>query len=480
MGDSKKPPDLPKSDGSLNSNPDKIFLYSHDHKYDWYKLIIQAKPSKATDADDATRKPFVRALAVSRLLGEITNHSKDITEVRRLNRMKFLVVCSTAGCANKIVQNEKVKQSFDAFIPQIYLFRTAIVRDVDVDIDGEPITNQEILENIDTGNFKLRSVERLNRKVVTPGAEAVYVPSTSIKLVFEGQEMPTYIYLWYTRLSCEPFVQNPIQCFTCYKFGHVSKHCSTRSTLCKKCYQIEENNHVCDLINLKCLNCHGPHNVSSKNCPEYDRQKNIKILMSTRNLCFPEAADLVPSAKRMYSTQTKNSFEVLRDVPQDFAQFPEMKNKYHRGQRNFNKYSPPAISNIGKRKPSYNSSHANDAASKKNRTDSTNLALHEKMRNITLSQQYHSDKEISHMYYKNAENIKSNVQSTESNISQTSAPEDSQTSPLLDLMKTIDKENEDFTMLNNEENETNIIVNKVQNQENLNSYANVLSPDLSY
>lgn len=416
-GTGGKPPDIPPTLASMNLSPDpnakQPVLYSSEHKFSWYKLIIQAKPYDTSTANDSSRKPYVRALAVSKILGDVTNQSKDITEVRRLNRSKFLIICTTAGCANKIVQSDKVRNLYSTFIPLNYLTRTAILRDVDVEVDGEAITNEEIFNNIDCGNYKLLKVERLNRKVVVE-SKPTYVPSTSVKLVFDGQDMPVHVYLWYTRLQCEPFIQNPIQCFTCYKFGHPSKYCSTKSRLCNRCFSIESDDHQCDLVNLKCLNCHGPHNVNSKSCPEYERQKTIKIMMSTRNMCFPEAADLVPSSKQLYSVQTRNSFEVLgTDGADQSADFPALRSKNPGARREFTKYVPPPLptkTNTFKRKPALSSAApGSNHGFKKNKFEPQ---LFKDMRNLTKPDQYHNDKEIASMFYNNAKNNKSDIDSS--------------------------------------------------------------------
>ncbi|KAI5698596.1 hypothetical protein M8J75_006073 [Diaphorina citri] len=490
-GTGGKPPDTARPGVDAVGTAPEPVLYSNEHKFNWYKVIIQVKPASLSISSDTTRKPYLRAIAVSKVLGEVTNYSKDITEVRRLTRTKFLIICSTAGCANRIVQSEKVKSLYAAFIPQVYLTRAAILRDVDVEVDGEPITDEEIFNHLDCGNFKLLKVQRLNRKVMIE-SKATYVPSTSVKLVFDGQDMPTHVYLWYTRLQCEPFVQNPVQCFTCFKFGHVTKYCSTKTSLCRKCYQIETEGHECDLLNLKCLNCHGPHNVNSKNCPEFERQKNIKLLMSTRNMCFPEAADLVPSSKRSFAFQTKNSFAVLdTDVSADFSDFPEIKRKTPnaQGRRDFVKYVPPPLPQTVKRKPSgfnFSAPSSGNQAPKKNKTDPP---LFEKMRNMTKPQQFHSDKEISNMFYRHAMNNKTDKQvgnvvsfagvSSQGSQSSTfrSLP-GNQSVNTKNISSNVSQTSNQMEDVHMSDQPDNNVVNNTK-PKLLGTYSNVLSPDLS-
>ncbi|KAL1463676.1 hypothetical protein WDU94_015409 [Cyamophila willieti] len=99
------------NDVQQNTQQRALLLYTSDMKFDWYKLLIQAKLSVGSNASN-----------------EVSNKSEDVTEVRRLNRNKFLVVCRTAKCANTIIQSKKVQEEFNAFIPTVYMQRSAVIR----------------------------------------------------------------------------------------------------------------------------------------------------------------------------------------------------------------------------------------------------------------------------------------------------------------------------------------------------------------
>lgn len=391
---------------SSQSPVKQTILYKSGMRCDTYKLIVQLKPNSSPTLNDGNKRPYryIRSLMLSKLIAEITNNSKDILEVRRLNRSKFLIVCATSKCANLLVESEKMKEQFMAFIPANYVSRTAIVRDVDIEI-----TEQEIRDNIDTGDFKITYMQRLNRKTYVDG-QVSYVPSSTMKLVFEGQDMPSFIYLWYCKLPCEPFVQNPIQCFSCYRFGHTTKFCRN-SKLCNKCYHEEEEEHECNLVEVKCLNCGGRHNSNSKSCPEYKRQHNIKMLMSTRSLCFPEANALVPKENDTYSVQTKNSFAVLETLGnQDSSNtgnynldFPGLKCNQPTNNRNISRYVPPplSIARPTKRKPENNFNREKLLnQNKKNRN------MFESMTQLTKPETYYKGNEIASMMYKGCEENK--------------------------------------------------------------------------
>ncbi|KAL1463675.1 hypothetical protein WDU94_015409 [Cyamophila willieti] len=113
------------NDVQQNTQQRALLLYTSDMKFDWYKLLIQAKLSVGSNASNGN---FIRALHLSRVISEVSNKSEDVTEVRRLNRNKFLVVCRTAKCANTIIQSKKVQEEFNAFIPTVYMQRSAVIR----------------------------------------------------------------------------------------------------------------------------------------------------------------------------------------------------------------------------------------------------------------------------------------------------------------------------------------------------------------
>ena len=72
-------------------------------------------------------------------------------------------------------------------------------------------------------------------------------------------------------LRAEKYIprQRVIQCYHCYKFGHVAKFCHQKKPTCPMCAQ---NHHPeeCDHTTQLCCNCASPsHYATSKNCPKF-------------------------------------------------------------------------------------------------------------------------------------------------------------------------------------------------------------------
>lgn len=210
-----------------------------------------------------------------------------IPDYNRISRSKIIVSCPSYSSANALVTNEELKKLYNIYIPSSDLYKYAILKDVDLDF-----TDDEILNNIDARNFNVVGALRLNRRVVNENGSNKYTPSTTIKLMFEGQQIPVYIYLFHVRGDIEPYMQPVIQCFKCLRFGHTNSKCHSdaKCRLCSMTISSTES-HSCPNSSLSCFHCHEKHSsTAKKDCPEYARQYEIKKLMMAQPLCLQEAA----------------------------------------------------------------------------------------------------------------------------------------------------------------------------------------------
>ena len=90
------------------------------------------------------------------------------------------------------------------------------------------------------------------------------------------------------------FVPNPMRCFNCNKFGHTSQRCKVAA----KCTGCGKDKHEGQCEGPKpCSNCNGPHASSAKDCPVWQKEKEIQRVRVEKRISFPEARQLV-EAKR--------------------------------------------------------------------------------------------------------------------------------------------------------------------------------------
>ena len=94
------------------------------------------------------------------------------------------------------------------------------------------------------------------------------VPTDTIVLTFDSPKPPTSIRAAYLTLSVRPYVPNPMRCFKCQRFGHGKDRCRRSAELCARCGKGGHAEHQCK-ADPHCVNCHGEHSASSKECPKY-------------------------------------------------------------------------------------------------------------------------------------------------------------------------------------------------------------------
>ena len=85
-------------------------------------------------------------------------------------------------------------------------------------------------------------------------------------------------------------VPNPKRCFNCNKSGHTSQRCKVAAK-CPGCGK-DKHEGQCEGPKL-CSNCNGPHASSAKDCPVWQKEKEILRVRIEKRISFPEARQLV-------------------------------------------------------------------------------------------------------------------------------------------------------------------------------------------
>ena len=82
----------------------------------------------------------------------------------------------------------------------------------------------------------------------------------------------------------EQFVFKPrvIRCFKCQAYGHISKNCRAKQSICGKCCKVGHESQDCEVTLTNgpvCIHCKGPHFTGSKFCSEFKRvEEKIKSM----------------------------------------------------------------------------------------------------------------------------------------------------------------------------------------------------------
>ena len=125
---------------------------------------------------------------------------------------------------------------------------------------------------------------------VTLKKEGMVIPTNTLFLTFGSPELLKEITVGYLKMKVALFVPNHMHCFNCNKFGHTSQRCKVAA----KCTGCGKDKHEgqCEGPKL-CSNCNGPHASSAKDCPVWQKEKEIQRVRIEKRVSFPEARQLV-------------------------------------------------------------------------------------------------------------------------------------------------------------------------------------------
>ena len=121
---------------------------------------------------------------------------------------------------------------------------------------------------------------------------------TSI-LTFEKPLIPKEIRIGYSIERLEQYIQAPLRCFPCQKFGHHKEIGRGRQVCDTGKRDPDHMENECN--NIKCANCHEEHPAFSRSCAIYKKEKEIIFIKHTKDIPFPEARKIV---ERYMGTKT--------------------------------------------------------------------------------------------------------------------------------------------------------------------------------
>lgn len=216
--------------------------------------------------------------------------------LKRVGRNRISMTFTTYTDANNFLAHQRLEQErYKAFIPTFNVTRMGVVKGVPNDWSEE-----EVLTSISVpvGCGPVLKVRRIKRKVTVNNCSQ-FINTGTIIVTFDGQILPTRIYMCYTALPVELYIYPTVQCYNCCRFGHVKNQC--RST--PRCYRCGQG-HSGDTCNIEedgywCCLCKGAHQATSKKCLEFDRQKAIKETMSKSCISYMEATKIHPPVSKI-------------------------------------------------------------------------------------------------------------------------------------------------------------------------------------
>ena len=151
-------------------------------------------------------------------------------------------------------------------------------------------------------------------------------PTNTYVFTFNSPILPTAIKVGFIQVKVDVYIQNPLRCYNCQVFGQHENKCG-RHTVCCNCAQPEYcATGQCDKP-AKCVNCSGDHPANSKQCSQWEKERQILKIKCEQNISFPEArkhyeqfngpktyASAVKPGTCNKSTQTENKSTQVDDT----------------------------------------------------------------------------------------------------------------------------------------------------------------------
>ena len=105
---------------------------------------------------------------------------------------------------------------------------------------------------------------------------------------FFGSFLPDSVRIGTLHLRVKPFLDRPLQCYGCYKYGHGRKHCTERPR-CGNCSALDSHPTENCESNSYCFHCREAHPVRSRQCSQYRLEQDILQMANTQFISLGSA-----------------------------------------------------------------------------------------------------------------------------------------------------------------------------------------------
>lgn len=243
----------------------------------------------------------------------IKNHFNEINHISRAGK-NLVVTCTSYSAANKLVESHLLS-AYKVFIPSIRIHSLGVVY-----VEPE-VSEEEILEETDS-ICPIIQVSRIKKYI-----DKTLTDTHFVKITFDSDKLPEAIYLNYVRMPVERYVYPVKQCFRCFDYGHVMQSPCNNIRICRDC---GDNFHSGECkASKKCKHCAAPHSSNSRQCPEYQRQRNIKERMSASREDFFTASRYFPITYKKTNYKAFQSYaSAARQHEEDGNDYPSLPNKH--------------------------------------------------------------------------------------------------------------------------------------------------------
>lgn len=292
-----------KSSPVGNSQRNVSYLYSPNH-IGPYQVMVEAK--------NKSNVGNYHHLGIARKILDLKLGALKKLERKGINRI--CVHFDNYLSANEFVMGN-IGGEYNTFIPNNLVSCRGIVRFIDRDIGDEELTKLAVANNVEILNAR-----RLKRRRVLEDGKVTHEFTGTVLFTFSGRILPRFVEIYSVPMQVEPYVIPVLQCFACLLYGHTKNQCRAKKIRCHTCSGTHKIEQECSR-EVRCLHCRvGDHKSTSRACPEYNRQKQIRELMCCENISFYDANLKLPKAGRQKTfVFDENNFPGLKERKVDSA-----------------------------------------------------------------------------------------------------------------------------------------------------------------
>lgn len=256
-------------------NDQPVYLSS---EYDRYFLI------KAEDESLSRLSPFIIHKSLIGSVGELES-------VKRLRNGSLLIITTSPKQSERLLKLEKIHTlNINVTLHPSLNFCKGVVSSSDLLVCSE----DEILENLSSQGVV--AVRRISTK-----KDGIISPTPSLILTFRKTSLPDRVRAGFLSLRVRPYFPNPLRCYQCQRFGHVSQNC-VFAAVCPSCGKDNHGDSAC-LPPPSCVNCGESHSPRYKGCSVYKEEFLTQKIKTTEKISYYAAKQ---KAKLMLKTANLN------------------------------------------------------------------------------------------------------------------------------------------------------------------------------
>lgn len=248
-------------------------------------FLLMSRAGVHADKGFTNVSPFLIQKSIDTVGGKIVS-------CKRLKSGQLLIECVNGKQADRIIKMMSLSHEIFVNIEEHRslnmskgIFYTNELRELgDDEVKSEMIKlNPNIVE---IKRLKKRDPET---KKLTNVDSGLYI------VTFNVRHAPDTVVVGYFITEVNTYIPNPLRCYNCFRFGHISEKCSSSVKICPHCCNTEHTSidetgrrEKCDK-QAKCNNCQREHNSLSKECPVYKKEYAIQTIKTKEKKTMYEA-----------------------------------------------------------------------------------------------------------------------------------------------------------------------------------------------